>query len=344
MLISMAELISFYKTILEKKGCPPERAQEVARVQVEIHGFGVLTHSLRPLNVLIEDLGNSVDPQKQPVRLLDNGTLQRFDCSGCISIESIRMAVANAGETAGKYGIGLCAVMNTGWIGALGYHLADLARKGFLVLGWVQSSNFANVVPHGGREPRFSTNPMGYSFPVPGSDPAVADFSTSAVSNGKAYQWIHNGKKAPEPLFLDKGGVPVDDPRVLEDGGAMLPTGGVHYGYKGTLLSLWIEAMVAASGIRPIHKAKSGGHNALVLAVDISAMGEEQTYGTYINELCDWVRSSTPAEGSDGVRIPGERGWAALKHASENGLSVSASYEEKIKLLSDTYGIPVPQG
>ncbi|MBN2509114.1 MAG: Ldh family oxidoreductase [Spirochaetales bacterium] len=341
MTLAMPELINFYRQILIKKGCAPDRAGDIARVQVEIHGFGVETHGLRPLHVLIDALGDTVDPEKRPLHALDAGPLHRIDASGCISMENIRLAVDIAGEAARTHGIGLCTASDTGWIGALGYHLAGLAKKGFLVMGWVQSSDFANVVPHGGKDPRFSTNPMGYSFPVPGEEPAVADFSTSAVSNGKAYQWMSEGVMAPEQLFLDKNGLPGTDPRVLKDGGAMLPTGGLHFGYKGTLLSLWIEALVAASGIRPIHAEKSGGHNAVVLALHLASMGSEHAYEGYMKELCGWVKSSRPIDSEGEVRIPGERGWAALRRARENGVVLSESYRNKISALSRLYEVPL---
>ncbi len=54
----------------------------------------------------------------------------------------------------------------------------------------------------------------------------VADFSTSAVAEGKVRLYLKRGQQLPEPWLVDANGAHTDDPAALYDGGAILPMGG----------------------------------------------------------------------------------------------------------------------
>ena len=338
--VQLTSLIQFYTAVLVSAGLPEDRAEKIAGTQCSIQAFGIATHGLRPLHHLIKAVEDSGGLDAAPVCLRSTGAVEVYDCTGCLSIENIRFGVRTAGDLAAEHAIGFVSLHNTGWIGALGYHLAELAAEGFLVMGWVHSSEFHGTVPFGGMDARFSTNPMGYAFPT-SSDPVVVDFSTSSASNGKSYTWIAKGEKAPEEIYLDSGGRPTADPSVLKHGGAMLPTGGLHFGYKGTALSLLIEAMTAVSGAVPVNREKEGGHNAHVFALRMDPESTGQ-YQSMIDGLFEWILSSRPFPGSSGPRIPGKRGWEALAAATKHGLDIDDSLWGAVTALSSRYGIAEP--
>lgn len=214
---SIAELIAFYTELLVKKGMPRVRAEKVSRVQVEIQAFGITTHGLMPLNGLILRQMGDRSIVAVPRVVKDSGSILVADCSETLSIENVVFGVEQGEARACEHGLSFVSLKDTGWIGALGYHLADAARRGFLVVMWCHSSGFRSVAPFGGREPRFSTNPMAIAFPTKG-DPFVADFSTSALSRGRQIQMKEKGELSAEPIFIDAEGKTSRDPCVCKQG------------------------------------------------------------------------------------------------------------------------------
>ncbi len=151
------ELVEFYMEIFMKKGLSQFRAEKIARVQVEIQAFGVTTHGLKPLNTLIQQIGGVRSIEAEPLVEKDTGSILVADCSKTLSIENITYGVAQAEARASKNGLSFVALKNTGWVVALGYHLAETASRGYLISMSCHSSNYHSVVPFGGKEGRLST-------------------------------------------------------------------------------------------------------------------------------------------------------------------------------------------
>ena len=339
---SVDELIAFYTEILLKKGLSQIRAENIARVQVEIHAFGVTTHSLRPLHAMIQQIGGARSVAAEPRVEHDAGSILVADCSNTLSIENMAYGVDQAETRASDHGLSFVALKNTGWVGALGYHLAGTARRGYLICMWGHSSKHHSVAPFGGREGRLSTNPMAFSFPTDG-EPVVADFSTSAISAGKRGQMKARGECSKEPLFIDHEGHPSTDPHVVDDGGAILPTGGPFSGYKGTALSLWIEALSAATGFHAANDQKKGGQNVHIFALKIDALGGLDQYHQMMSELISFMVSSPPAAGSSGPKLSGARGWKALEDARIQGIHVEESLVKKLGELAAEFDLLAPE-
>ncbi|MDC7224130.1 MAG: Ldh family oxidoreductase, partial [Spirochaetales bacterium] len=219
-------------------------------------------------------------------------------------------------------------------VGTMGYHLAAWAKKGYLMMGWNQTSDVAFTPPFGGKEPRFNTNPMAFSFPLGEESyrdkPLVADFSTAAISHGKTRRLSRAGEKTPEKLYLDREGNPTDNPRITARGGTILPFGGEHYGFRGSALALLIEALTAAAGAVPTNKDHRGGQNVHVLALKIEALGDYDGYETLMTEMMDWVLASEPVPGGSSVRYPGQRGWIALEQSRTFGVTLEGELEKLV--------------
>jgi LDH2 family malate/lactate/ureidoglycolate dehydrogenase len=152
----------------------------------------------------------------------------------------------------------------------------------------------------------------------------------------------HFGNQAKEPLFIDKDGNPSTDPLAVDGGGAILPTGGHNYGYKGTALSLWIEAMSAAAGFPTANDQKKGGQNVHIFALKIDPLGGLDHYQQMMEEFIPFVLSSSPAADSSGPKLSGSRGWKAIKEARIKGIPLDDSLTKKLKELSEEYGQTLP--
>ena len=326
MIVSMDRLIGYYTKELTDQGVEEERAHAMARAQIEVHGFGTDTHGIPPLVSMIENIRKHPDRIVPPRVTRSFGALAAADCSHTPAVEPILWGSEKAASLAEEHGIGFVSLTNGGWVGTMGYHLAAYARKGFLMMSWNQTSRLAFTAPHGGREARFNTSPMAFSFPLGEGTyrdrPVVADFSTAAISMGKTVRMQKAGERTEEKLYRTGEGEATDDPRVTEKGGTIMPFGGEHYGFRGTALALLIEALTAAAGALPINKEGEGGQNVHVMALNIAALGDLDGYGALMEELMDWVLESEPVPGGRGVRYPGQRGWAALEKARKEGVEV----------------------
>jgi LDH2 family malate/lactate/ureidoglycolate dehydrogenase len=341
MLYQLSDLIDFGTELLVRKGMPPERARRIARAQMEIEAFGVTTHGVNVLLHVVKQVGDGMDAVRLPECIGGHGPIATYDGAGCVSVESILTAIDQATTRAREHGLALVSVLRAGWVGVLGFHLAAPARDGFLAMAWGQMSGWPCVAPFGGREGRLSTNPMAFAMPA-SPDPIVADFSTAAVASGKVWHWCGTGERPPEPLLLDADGTPTDDPNALKNGGTILPFGGVNFGFRGTALSMWIEALTAAAGGRPANAGKEGGQNVHVLAIDIDAMSGAGGYDDTMSELLDYVLSSAPARDSSGPVMPGQREWQALAKARKDGLHLDDGRVAALREQAELLGVPMP--
>jgi LDH2 family malate/lactate/ureidoglycolate dehydrogenase len=342
MIVACSALADRCSALLQAYGVPADRARTVAEAQVGVEAFGVGTHGLTVLLHILDRLRDGgLQPDRPPQVEQRSALIARIEGRGCIPVEGYLAACAAAEASARQHGLGFASLVATGWIGALGYHLAGAARRGMLCLAWAQMSGQHTVAPHGGREARLSTDPQALAIPHPG-DPVIADFSTAATSNGRINALISRQARAPETILVDREGVPTDDPRVVREGGAILPWGGVHSGFRGTALALWIEALTAAVGGLPSNPQGHGGQNAHVLMLQIGQLGGADGYDRRIADLTAWLRSSAPMAGCQGPQLPGAGGWARHAAAQADGLRLDDHHLRLLRSHAERHGLPPP--
>ncbi|MDC7219970.1 MAG: Ldh family oxidoreductase [Spirochaetales bacterium] len=331
MIVDINRLIDFYTDRLVTLGIEEPRSRAMARAQVEVHAFGTDTHGLPPLQNMLNSIRKRPEHIVPPVVKSEFGALLVADCSRTPAVEPILWGSEKAAGLADLHGLGFVSLTNGGWVGTMGYHLAYWARKGYLMMSWNQSSDVPLTPPFGGKEARFNTNPMAFSFPLGTGgykeNPLVADFSTAAISYGKTLRLARSGEKTPEKLYLDRDGIPSDNARVTKRGGTIMPFGGEHYGFRGTALAYLIEAMTAAAGAMPANRNSEGGQNVHVFALKIDALGGMEGYDVLMTQLSDWILATEPVPGGSGVRYPGQRGWTALKKSRAEGVVIEGELE-----------------
>lgn len=137
-------------------------------------------------------------------------------------------------------GIALLAIHDSHHFAALWPDVEPFAREGLVALTFVNS--MACVVPHGGRQALFGTNPIAFAAPRDNADPLVFDLATSAIAHGDVQIAAREGQQLPPGFGVDSAGAPTRDPKAILDGGALLPFGG----HKGSALSMMVELLAAA--------------------------------------------------------------------------------------------------
>lgn len=328
--ISMQALIDFGVSFLTKRGVPDEAALEVSRVAVESEAFRQSSHGLAQFTVADRELGISIDATRIPIVKKQIGCSSAIiDGYRCLSPLSMRLARNTAMDFARQTGIGFVSIPATSWIGALSTHILPVAEAGMLVQLWAQNNTCKDSAPLGGCDPRFSTNPIAIGFPADGAQ-VIADFSTSTMAMGMARILIDNKQKCDTPRFLDKDGVPTNDPSVMDNDGTLMFMGGDVDGHKGYALSLFNEALTVLGGGSAHNLEAEPQQSCAMLVLNPESFCGKKYFDKEMKRFMKHVKSSRLSPGNNAIRLPGERGIKALEACRKNGIPLD---ESKLGLL-----------
>ena len=333
-------LISFGAEFLRKRGLPQECADYLSRFVVETEAFRSTTHGLVQFLQMHRLLGKSMDPDREPAIVRDKGAMALIDGEKTLGILCMKTARELAMAKAREFGVGFVAVRNTSWVGALGTHLIPLAEQGFLAQAWAQSCNCKDCAPMGGIDARFSTNPMAIAFPA-GKRPVLADFSTASYSMATVGSMIEKKEKSKVPRFIDAKGKPSKTPSVVRKDGSIMFTGLDLEGHKFYGISLFIEALTALSGGSANNPEAPQRQSASILALDPDAFAGREYYRREMERFVKHVKSSRKRPGFDAVRLPGERGFAALDDAKRKGVPLDKAKLEMLKTIAAENGLAI---
>lgn len=336
--ISMDRLIRFGAEFLSKRGVPEDNALYVSQVIIETEAFRQSSHGLAQLAFINNALGKTIDPKAEPKIIQRYGAAAVLDGARCLGGLAVKLAKEVAIELARKYGTGFVTVQKTEWIGALGMYLISIAEDGMLCQAWAQSNTCKDCAPYGGIDLKFSTNPIALAFPGDGH-PVVADFSTATMSFSGARILIQEGKKTPAPRFLDNMGNPVNDPSVIDHDGSLMFLGGDVDGYKGYALSLFNEALAVMGGGSANNPDAQSQQFFSLMVLDPSAFGGTEYYKKEMKRFLAHVKNSRVRETFDEIRLPGERGIAALADCRIHGVPLDDNKLELLRNLADEHGI-----
>jgi len=337
--IPWEDLVKLGTSLLTAKGVPGERAGHIAEIAVRTEAYGIRTHGVRIFHYFDRMVGPEIDPRAEPVVVKETGATALIDGNRAFGQLAMRLATEIATRKAKTEGIAMVAVHDTFWIAGLAVYMIPIAEAGFMAQLWVQHSSGKDCAPFGGTEARFSTNPVAFAFPTAGL-PMVSDFSTSVVAMGKVGDWIRDGWKPEDELFVDADGRATNDPAVMRQGGTMLFEGGVKRGYKGFAMSLWSEALTAAAGGRTNNPANPSRQAFNLTVIDPEAFAGRAAYHAEMARLVAWVKSSRLRPGVTEIRLPGERGLKALTDARENGVPLDDAAIERLNALARKSGLP----
>jgi L-lactate dehydrogenase len=327
----METLTGFGVAFMTKRGMPEANAAYVSRIITETEAFRQSTHGIVQYKVIHNSLGKSIDPDAEPKVVRETDASVLLDSDRCLGNLAMKLARELAVKRARATGVGFVAVRNSQWVGALGMHLAAIAREGLLAQSWAQSNTCKDCAPIGGIDARFSTNPVALAFPTDG-DPVLADFSTATMSMGGAGELIAKGERTTVPRFLDDAGRPTDDPSVIKRDGTVMFAGCETDGHKGYALSLFNEALTVLAGGSANNPELESHQTFALMVLDPDAFAGSEYYLREMKRYMEYLRSSRKREGFEAVRLPGERGFAALADCEANGVPLD---EGKLKMLRE---------
>ncbi|MGE0629939.1 MAG: malate/lactate/ureidoglycolate dehydrogenase [Hyphomicrobiaceae bacterium] len=337
------EVRSFVGRLFEKAGWSAEHARTAADQLVASDLAGHPSHGIGLLPTYVRTIAaGRLTPSAAASVRVDNGSFLVVDGNLSLGQVSALNLTRRAIEMAHAHGIALANLINSHHVGRIGYFGETVARAGYIGLFWVNvHGRQPTVVPYGGREPRFSTNPHCIAIPCEGKPPFLLDFATAEIAVNKARVAAAQGKRMRHGTLIDARGRPSDDPGVLfREPRGSIAAFGLHKG-SGLAIACELLSSILSGGPMVADREEQGAilNNMLALVIDPARMASDgETVAAATARMLDWVRSAAPAEGVMTVLTPGEP-EAASRARFADRLEIDAATWDAIAAAALSVGL-----
>lgn len=333
MRVSYDEMKNEFKRVLIKRGFDTESAETASAIIADNSRDGVYSHGLNRFPSIIKDLeAGAIKPMIRPVELNSMGALEQWDGQLGFGPINASIAMERAVKLAGQYGLGCVSLRNTNhWLrgGTYGLRAADAG-----CIGICMTNTFPNMAPWGGKEKRIGNNPIIISIPQKEGRHVLLDMAQSQFSYGKLQTYSLAGEKLPVAGGYDMDGNLTDDPDAVLNGGEVLPAGF----WKGSGLSIAIDIMVSALSVGKSVFDMRENHNdtgisQVFIAINPIAYAGEDYANTYIENMSDFIKTSSKMAGGKDILYPGERTAREREENLKDGIPVNPDIWEAVKKL-----------
>ena len=256
--------------------------------------------------------------------LSDSGSMLSLDAQRgmgqSMAFEAMNLAI----ERARQHGVCVMGLRHAHHIGRIGHWAEQAVSAGLISVHFVNALSKPVVAPFRGIEARYVTNPFTVGIPVPGREPVLLDYATSAIAMGKVRVAFNSGKKVPGDMLMDLQGDYTDDPGALfpadgGPGGALVPFA-QHKGYALAMVCEMLgAALTGGDTTRPAHLTAKYGiwNNMLALVFDPARLSDQQLFGAEVNAFVDWVQSARLRDDDEPILVPGDPERASRRARAE---------------------------
>lgn len=320
MLVSREDLKALMKKKFMAAGMHDDHADDMAEVLAWSSERGLHSHGEVRVEYYTERIskgGMTIDPkvtweQTGPCTGIldaDNG------CGYPYAIEGMRRAIDMAKEN----GIGFVGVANVSHTGAIGYYTEMAAKEGMIGLSCTQSDPM--VIPYGGAEPFYGTNPIALAAPTSDGRIVSFDMATTVQAWGKILDAKSAGRSIPEGWAVDEDGLPVTDPHKVNALVAIAGPKGYGLMMMVDILSGVLLGVPAGKHVSSMyHDLSEGrrlGHLNLAINPDFFCGGDN--FRQHMAEVINELNAVKPGVGFDKVYWPGERAQGRIQATKEAG-------------------------
>lgn len=317
------ELHRLIKNKLEAAGLRSEQAEEVAKHLVYADACGIHSHGAVRVDYYAERIakgGITIDPQLKFEKTGPSSAIFHGDngMGHYVSNLAIEEAIPFAKET----GVAVVGVSRMGHSGVLSYYVKKAAENDLICIAMCQSDPM--VVPFGGAENYYGTNPIAFSAPRKNGHPFVFDMATTVQAWGKILDARSKNQEIPNTWAVDQAGVPTTDPH---DVAGLLPIAGP----KGYGLMMMVDILSGMLMGLPFGKHVSSMYDKmnegrelgqLYILIDPSRFTSLELFKENMEQTFEELHQIKPAEGFDQVYVPGELGQQRYEKYSVEGIPV----------------------
>ena len=336
--VSKQRLAEWAVACLEKVGVPPPEAKLVGESLVQTSVWGVDSHGVLRLTHYLNRLTiGSISASAAPVVMRTGPVTAQIHGQDGLGIVHATLGMEVAIEMAQESGVGVVGVGHSSHCGAMGLYTRMAARDGLVGIAMTHSSSV--VVPHGGREKYFGTNPLSIAFPRRGAEPVCLDMATSQVAWNKVLNARIENETLDAGVAVDKDGKPTTDPHRAA---AAVPLGGPIYGYKGYGLAFMIDLLCGAMNgmtfgrrinnmYEELDKPRKIGH--LMIAIDPGRFAGGETLEATIDALIADLRTQGD------ILFPGEPELIEQEKRRVSGIPVDDAAFADMQAWSKKLGV-----
>ena len=340
--VERAALERWTAELLERWGYSAENAEYLANTLLDANIRGVDSHGVIRLPAYERRITERlVDPSAVPIVTVE-GSVVTVDANGAAGQIATRAAADEVLRLCKETGVATAVVRGSTHFGAAGFYARWLAERGAIAL--IASNSEPVVVPHGGRDALLGTNPLAFAAPTKGL-PISLDMATSTSAMGKVLIAQTTGQPIPETWGVDEKGAPTTDANAIK---ALLPVGGPKgygLGFLVEILAGILSGSAFSHGLGNMYsdftKPQDVGH--WLLAIDIEHFLTLDDFTDRISVLVDMAHSSAPAEGVDGVLVPGEPEDRTAADRGRNGIPLPKATVHELQALGARHGVDFPK-
>ncbi len=325
--------------IFEALDVPPDDAKQVAEGLVWADLRGIDSHGMIRIPSYVRRLeAGVVNPQPNIQIVKDLPAAMVIDADRAHGQIALSFGMNKAIEKARHAGVGWVIVGRSTHSGAVGMYSRMAAEAG--MIGIHMGTSNPNMAYHGARVAGVATSPMAISVPRGDGRILSLDMATAIAGVGKLMHYKALNQPLGEGWALDAEGNPTIDPQKAD-----LPT--PLGGPKGSGLSFMFECitslMVGPSlvGRWLTGEARRHKQNVVLVAVDITAFIDLDSYKAEADYLVAAIKELPRADGVDEIFMPGERGDAVFEQRLGDGMPVPQAWWVKVGAVAVRFIIPL---
>lgn len=301
-----SHLRTYAESALKLHNVPEGDARWISHLLVKAHIQGHSSHGLGFLPQYLLGLKNGLANPRPNIRAIkETPTMCMLDGDLGLGQVVAKFAVELAAKKASTQSVFAVSFKRTLHLGRLADFTEIGAKHGLITLMWTNVSK-PFLAPYGGSQARLGANPFSVSVPGKETPFMTFDASSSIVSVGKVKLKMEKGEPIPPNWLIDNSGQPTIDPNVLwnEPRGAIRPYG-EHRGFGQALLAEILGGILAGSGLADFAQKPvlNGGMIIVLRTEDFLPMID---FFNLSEKLKQSIKSTPPAPGFSGVRLPGE--------------------------------------
>lgn len=318
--VAIETLLGRTEQALQSAGVAHDVASQVAAVLVDAEARGISSHGLVRLPSYVARVrAGLIDAIAVPKVITHDGACILIDGRNAFGAVVADFAMRQAEEQVRSTGVAWAVSTNANHLGAIGYYVRKLARRGLVALMWCNAA--PSVAAYNGRRPILGTNPVALAAPRT-PDPIVLDMATSAAARGRIRRAATEGRSIPMDWAIDSGGKPTADPASAL-AGALLPLGGP----KGYGLSVFVDLLSGVLGggasldqvFETTEITQPASIAFTLVVVDPFRLTSRERYSAAIENFVSRLKAS----GDGQVPLPGEREDIAYARARTSGVPVA---------------------
>jgi ureidoglycolate dehydrogenase (NAD+) len=311
---------------LEKEGVSAEHSAIVAEVLAHADLRGVHSHgALRTEHYItrIQAGGLNVNPD---FKVEETGPASaKFDGDDGLGHVIAKEAMDVAIKMAQKSGIGVVTAFNSSHCGALSYYVKQAAEAN--MVGMAMTHTDKVVVPFGGKESFFGTNPIAYGFPSKKYKPVILDMATSNVAFGKVLHARETGQTIPSDWGVDQAGKPSTNPHEVA---SLMPFAGPK-GYGMGMVVDVLSGILAGAAFGPHITAMYGNYGEMrklghfFMVINPAFFTDQENFLASMDRMVEELHAAPPADGFNGVMVPGEPEQMKEETRLKDGIPIAES-------------------